>query len=169
MRRAAAAVCNILGALLIAAVILVCLPLTVPRLLGYEVYAIVSGSMEPAISTGSLAYAKRAEPLEVAVGDVIVFQDSQGGTAITHRVVENRSGDRQFITKGDANAANDVSPVPYEALIGKVAASVPVLGYFLPSAATAGGKVFLLGILAGAVLLRVVGGILRRGGAKSEE
>ena len=152
-----------LGALLILAVIAVCLPLTAPRLAGYEVYAIVSGSMEPAIPTGSLVYARHVQPEDVQPGDVVVFY---GGlwdeTVITHRVVENDAQAREIITKGDANAAADVSPIPYEHLLGRVEKSVPVLGYFLPAITTMQGKLSLLGVLAAAVLLQAVGGMLRR-------
>ena len=152
-----------LGTVLILAVVLVCLPLTVPRVLGYQVYAIVSGSMEPAIPTGSLVYARAAEPADVAPGDVIVFYGGLGSEAvITHRLVENHPEERELITKGDANAANDVTPIPYEHLLGKVEKSVPMLGYFLPAINTLEGKLSLLGVLAAAVLLQTVGGRLRR-------
>lgn len=162
VRRVLAAGCSVVGTLLIAAVILLCLPLTVPRLLGYEVYAIVSGSMEPAIPTGSLVYAKAAEAGGLEAGDVIVFFGGpDGASVITHRVVENRPQDRQLITRGDANAANDVTPLPYERVLGRVAWSVPGLGLFLPAVTTMQGKLSLLGVLAGAVLLRVLGGRLR--------
>lgn len=154
---------SVLGALLIAAVILICLPLTVPRLMGYDVYTITSGSMEPAIPTGSLVYAKEAETEQIVPGDVIVFLGGQGGgTVITHRVVENQKGDRTFITKGDANEANDVLPIPYENLLGLVDRSVPMLGYFLPAVSTMQGKLSLLGVLAGAVALRLLGLWLKR-------
>ncbi len=163
MRKFFAVVSSALGALLIAAVILICLPLTVPRLMGYDVYTITSGSMEPKIPTGSLVYVKAAEPQDVAPEDVIVFLGGQdGGTVITHRVVENQEKDRAFITKGDANEANDVTPVPYERLLGRVERSVPVLGYFLPAVSTLQGKLSLLGVLAAAVALRLLGGWLKR-------
>lgn len=163
MRKFFAVVSSALGALLIAAVILICLPLTVPRLMGYDVYTITSGSMEPKIPTGSLVYVKAAEPQDVAPEDVIVFLGGQdGGTVITHRVVENQEKDRVFITKGDANEANDVTPVPYERLLGRVERSVPVLGYFLPAVSTLQGKLSLLGVLAAAVALRLLGGWLKR-------
>ena len=163
MRRTVAKMSGVLGALLIGAVVLLCLPLTAPRVLGYDVYAIVSGSMEPSISTGSLVYAKQTEPAAVEPGDVIVFLGGQdGGTVITHRVVENQTQARAFITKGDANAANDVYPVPYEHCMGRVALSVPALGYFLPAVSTMQGKLSLLGVLAGAVVLRALGAWLGR-------
>jgi signal peptidase len=37
--------------------------------------------------------------------------------------------DQTFITKGDANEDNDSSPVPFDDVEGKVAFSVPLLGY----------------------------------------
>ena len=162
MRRAISAVSSVLGALLIAAVILICVPLTVPQLMGYEVYAIVSGSMEPAIPTGSLVYAKDAEPGEIEPGDVIVFRGGvDANTVITHRVTENQTADRAFITKGDANEGEDVTPVPYEHVLGRVTRSVPYLGFFLPAVSTMQGKISLLGVLAAAVLLRALGGWLK--------
>ena len=152
-----------LGTALIVLVVLVCLPLTAPRLAGYEAYAIVSGSMEPSIPTGSLVYAKAAQPQTVQPGDVIVFYGGAAGdTVITHRVTENDAQRRQFITKGDANAAEDVSPIPYAHLLGRVERSVPVLGYFLPAVTTLEGKLSLLGVLAAALLLRAAGGRLLR-------
>ena len=45
----APALCNILGILILASVILTCVPIVVPRMIGYDVYNIISGSMEPSI------------------------------------------------------------------------------------------------------------------------
>ncbi len=107
------------------------LPL-LPVLLGYKAYAIVSGSMEPAILEGSVVYARCVEPESIRVGDIIVFYGGRNGEAVTtHRVVENRVSEREFITKGDANADNDMLPRPYESLIGRVELSVPFLGRLL--------------------------------------
>ncbi len=50
------ALCNLLGTLILVLVIASCLPLTVPRLFGYEIYEVVSGSMEPEIPVGSVIY-----------------------------------------------------------------------------------------------------------------
>lgn len=69
--------------LILIAVVAVCVPMTLPRLLGYEVYVVVSGSMEPAIPVGSALYVESVPPEEVEVGDVIAFYDR--GAVITHR------------------------------------------------------------------------------------
>ena len=54
--RLAEAVLNAIGEVILAVVLLCCIPLTLPRLAGYEIYEVISGSMEPAIPTGSLVY-----------------------------------------------------------------------------------------------------------------
>ena len=46
---AASVLCSILGTAILIAVILLMMSLFLPRLVGYKVYNVVSGSMEPAI------------------------------------------------------------------------------------------------------------------------
>ena len=103
-----AAACSALGTALLILLIVICLPLTVPKAFHYHVYTVISGSMEPAIPTGSLVYIKEMEPKDVQVDDVIAFYGTKDAASIiTHRVVENRVLMGEFITKGDANATKD--------------------------------------------------------------
>lgn len=149
--------CNLIGILLLTAVILVCIPLTVPRLFGYEVYSVISGSMEPAIPVGSLVYVKQTEPSQVQEGDVIAFYSAaDNGAIITHRVVKNQVVSGQFITKGDANDAEDALPVSYDLLIGKIALSIPVAGQVFSVVVTLQGKIAAACMVAFAVLLQVL-------------
>ena len=131
-------ICRAFAVLILMAVVAVCIPMTVPRLMGYDVYVVISGSMEPGIPVGSALYVETAEPEDVGAGDVIAFYDN--GAVITHRVVENHVVEGEFITKGDANAANDLAPVPYGALIGRMAKSVPFLEMSWRSAPGQKGK-----------------------------
>ena len=152
-------VCSVFGLALLLLVILICLPLTVPRMFGYELYAIVSGSMEPAIPVGSVVYAKEISPGEIAAGDVIVFYGGHDSTTvITHRTVENHLEEQELLTKGDANEGNDMLPIAYHNVIGKVALSIPLLGFLLPLVTDFSGKLYLAGILGAGVLFRVLGG-----------
>ena len=80
-------ICRAFAVLILMAVVAVCIPMTVPRLMGYDVYVVISGSMEPGIPVGSALYVETAEPEDVGAGDVIAFYDN--GAVITHRVVEN--------------------------------------------------------------------------------
>ena len=116
-----ARILDLIGVILVAAVILWYVPLTVPRVAGLQVFQVVSGSMEPAIPTGSIVYVRETEPAEAKEGDIIAFySSSNSGAVITHRVVQNRVVSGELITKGDANAKEDLTPVDYDYYLGKV-------------------------------------------------
>ena len=53
------ALCNIAGTCMLLAVIAASLAVTVPRFMGYGVYEVVSGSMEPEIPVHSVIYVPR--------------------------------------------------------------------------------------------------------------
>jgi signal peptidase I len=104
----------------------------VPRLFGAQILIVRSGSMAPAIPTGSIVVVRAVPPATLRVGDVITFERAEGIVAtITHRVVavEGNPASPTFHTKGDANAAEDPVTVTYAGMGGKVVASVPYLGY----------------------------------------
>ena len=153
------ALCNIFGTLLLAAVIALCVPLTVPIAMGYQVYDVISGSMEPAIPVGSAIYVQSVDPSEIVVGDVVAYQDENG--VIAHRVTLNSSATQELITKGDANEVEDFSPIPYRDVIGKVEASVPVVGAFMSIYASTVGKVYLLLTAACGVMLNILASRMR--------
>lgn len=153
-------VCRTVSVLILAAVLGICIPMTVPRFFGYDVYTVISGSMEPEIPVGSAIYVEKVLPEEVRAGEVIAFYSR--GAVITHRVVENRTVSGEFITKGDANAENDVTPGEYKSLIGRVVVSVPVLGSLMGFCSQPMGKIYLACSVAGAVLLQLAGSLFRR-------
>ena len=157
--KVAPALCNILGTLLILAVFVLCLPITAPRIFGYEIYNVLSGSMEPAIPVGSVIYVEKVEPSQVEVDDVIAFHD--GESVIAHRVVTNRTSLGEFVTKGDANDVEDFDPIPYDALIGRVALHLPLLGHAMSLYASNVGKVYLLLAFACGVMLNLLADRLR--------
>ena len=154
------AVCSTLSAVILFLVAAICFPMTVPRMFGYDVYTVVSGSMEPAIPVGSAIFLERAMSEEIAVGDVIAFY--RGEAVITHRVTENHTVTGEFITKGDANQEEDMTPAAYESLIGRVALSVPSIGYILAACSGTAGKIYLACGVAAAILLWLAGGFLQR-------
>lgn len=118
-----------IGKLILIMVILFCIPLTIPKVLGYQVYHVISGSMQPSIPINSVVYVEKKEAAEIQKGDIIAFYSvSDSGAIITHRVVKNQVVSGQFVTKGDANNKEDIVPVPYEYVIGKVVLSIPLLG-----------------------------------------
>ena len=159
----AASVCSTLGTILLVLIILMFVPLTVPKLLGYQPYTVISGSMEPAIATGSLVYVRDVEPEAVAAKEVIAYYGGRDrDSVITHRVVENNVSEREFITKGDANAANDVTPVPYHNLLGCVKITIPSLGYAAQLLTIREGKFAMIGVIGVAMVLSLIAAKLNR-------
>lgn len=101
--------------------------LLILNLFGIRSYIVLSGSMEPAIRTGSLCFVDtKAEFEEIGPGDVIAFETA-GGALVTHRAI-NVSGGR-VETKGDANEVSDGFAVTAENYEGETLFSVPCLGY----------------------------------------
>ncbi|MBQ9004965.1 MAG: signal peptidase I [Atopobiaceae bacterium] len=147
------------GIFLIVLVLAMVLPVTLPRLMGYEVFNIISGSMEPAIPMGSAIYVSPIEPKDVQVDDVIAFLDE--GSVVAHRVVTNRTSLGEFVTKGDANNTEDLFPVPYDSLIGVVALSVPMAGAAMSLYASPVGKVYLFMTLACGIMLNILADRMR--------
>ena len=153
------ALCSIIGILILCSVIASCLPVTVPRLMGYEIYNVVRGSMEPEIPVGSVIYVKAAAPEEVREGDVIAFWSN--GSVVAHRVVKNKMVEGSFVTKGDANAREDMNEADYEALIGRVAAHYPVLGELTLLYTSPVGKAYVIGFAACGAMFNLLAGRLR--------
>ena len=72
-----------------------------------------TGSMSPAIPTGSLSVVKEIPAADVRVGDVVTV-DRPGKLPVTHRVTSVSAADggaRRITMRGDANGADD--PAPY--------------------------------------------------------
>lgn len=165
-----ARICKIFGMVCLVAVILVCLPLTIPRVFGYEIYTVISGSMEPAIPVGSLVYVQPGAPEDAQVDDVIAFYSSMDtGAIITHRVIKNDIVTGQIHTKGDANEKEDLYPVGYDYYMGKVVYSVPVLGQVLAFFVTIWGKIAAGGMIGLALLLQIIGGVMEAADEKKRE
>lgn len=128
----------------------------------FKVKIVKSGSMEPAIPTGSIVVIRPTTNYQV--GDVITFgKDTKTHIPTTHRVV-NMSGEgikATFITKGDANDAPDQTTTFYKDVSGKVILDVPVVGYILDFARKPIGFVLLVGIPALATIIDEIGKIIR--------
>lgn len=123
-----------LGATLGVLVVSLLLPLAVflvaTWLLGWQLQAVLSGSMSPTYPVGSLLVIGQMDAADVEPGMAIVFEDPAApGHLITHRVVSIASGATiSFITQGDANATRDPNAVPARFVRGRVLWSVTHLG-----------------------------------------
>ncbi len=153
------AFCSLIGTLMLLVVIAAALPLTVPNFMGYDVYNVVSGSMEPTIPIGSIIYVKDTDPADIKSGDIIAFKS--GDSVIMHRVKENKVVEGTFVTKGDANEAEDMNNVPYDDLIGIVVRHIPILGQLLILFGSTFGRICMVCFAACGALLNILGGRFR--------
>ena len=124
---------NILTTVLVGLVVLLALLLVGARVVGLQVFSVLSGSMEPTYHTGSLIYVKKVDPSTIKEGQPITFLLDEN-TVATHRVVaivpdEEDPAVIRFRTKGDANEAEDGGLVHYKNVIGTPIFSIPNLGY----------------------------------------
>lgn len=99
-----------------------------PSFLGIKTYTIISGSMEPAIKVGDIIIVKDTQGNDLKINDVISFR--QGQTVVTHRIVEiqEKDGEKLYITKGDNNNIEDSGEALYSQIEGKVIGRIPFLG-----------------------------------------
>ena len=149
--RAAAVVCRILGTVILLAVLAVCLPLSVPKLLGYQVYDVVSGSMDPAIPVHSVVLVQPAAPEELQPGEIVAYRS--GSSVVIHRLVENHIVEGELVTKGDANAEPDPLKVEYAGVLGTVTAHIPFIGIYAGALNTLPGKLYAFGFIVAAAML----------------
>lgn len=124
---------NVFTTLLVAVAVVLAVTLAGVRLVGLQVFTVLSGSMEPVYHVGSLIYVKTVDPADLVVGDDISFMLDED-TVATHRIVgivpdENDPSVLRFRTKGVANEQEDGSLVHYKNVIGKPIFTIPYLGY----------------------------------------
>ena len=147
---------RILGTLILIVVILVCLPLAAPRLMGYQAFAVVSGSMAPEIPMGSIVYVQEKAPEDIAEGEVIAFY--RYANVIVHRVAANHLVPGTFTTKGDANQSEDIDDVRYDAVIGVVQHHFPELGNLYLIFSERIGKIWLAVLASCGVMFHMLAG-----------
>lgn len=98
---------------------------------------VLTGSMEPALPRGALAFTQSVKPEEIKVGDIIAFSPKNDPDITTsHRVAEivSADGELSFRTKGDANEEVDPWLIPADYVRGKVVFHIPNLGRIINKA-----------------------------------
>lgn len=128
---------NILLNIVLVAVILIGFVIAVSMLPiknNYKLLAVTGGSMQPTISSGSMAIVKPQD--DYKAGDIITFNPPDAKSKkenTTHRIisVEDRDGLTFYKTKGDANTSPDSELISKNRVIGKYVTSVIWVGYLL--------------------------------------
>lgn len=138
-------------------------PETPPTVLGVAPMVVLSGSMsgtaEDHIEVGDLIFTTTPDLDSLQVGDVVAFMDDE--VVVTHRIVDitaDKSGKKQFVTKGDANNTEDPAIYP-ESVIGVYRGRIPKLGDFALFLQKPLGMAVFIGV---PVCAFVIGDVIRR-------
>jgi signal peptidase I len=123
-----------------------------------RLFVVQSGSMEPAIRTGSVVLVKSYK--DYKVGDIVTYKSAPDANilnpnlTITHRVVSvnEAKNETTYTTKGDANNASDMKQPSKELILGKVVFSIPYLGYPIGFVKTQTGFVLLI-VIPGTIIV----------------
>lgn len=130
-------------------------------LFGFQSFTVMSGSMTPAITTGSIVYTQKADSIDK--GDVITFE--RKNINVTHRVVDITDKNGKSVSslvsplpgaplpqeifykvKGDANNEPDADLVPQNKVIGKTFINIPAIGRWTSFLKTIPGLlIFIIG------------------------
>ena len=145
---------NILSTALVVLMVLCAVFLMGSRIMGYQVYTVISGSMEPKYSVGDLLYVKKIDVNTIKVGDDITFVLNEDLVVATHRVVRVDAENQRFYTKGIANEVEDSEPVHFNNVIGVPKFSIPKLGYVSDFVQNPPGMYITIGI--GIILILLV-------------
>lgn len=126
----------------------------------YRAFVVQSGSMEPAIKTGSMVFSKSNS--SYSAGEVITFKLPKD-QVVTHRIdgVIYERGVAQYQTKGDANEEVDSFVVTSDQIIGKVGFSIPFIGYLSSFVRTPKGFVALVVIPASIIVYEEIKKVLK--------
>ncbi|MFP5252971.1 MAG: signal peptidase I [Actinomycetes bacterium] len=117
----------LLGVVVAGAVVLVAAPMAA----GARPLVVLSGSMSPTYEVGDVVVVRPVDPSTLQVGDVVTYRSRPGHPDLTtHRVagVVLEGQRRGYVTRGDANGADDPRPVIAEQIRGTVWYSVPLVG-----------------------------------------
>lgn len=157
---------NVLSVMLLGTVLLAGLALiVVPKATGSRPLTVLTGSMTPTYAPGDVVIVRPTDAKNLQIGDVITFQaESDNPQLTTHRIaaVVLTADGREYVTRGDANGANDLEPVTPAQVRGTVWYSVPLVGY---AATWASGGTLRMLIDIGAACLLLYGGYLVTGAA----
>lgn len=124
----------------------------VPKLFGINPYVVLSGSMEPQIHTGAIAFVNTKDTA-VKVGDVVTYRLAND-ELVTHRIIKKDQSEYTF--QGDANDNPDAHTVTQDQIVGKYLFSIPKVGFLI----SALGKKGMPVIIAWIIILNIMSLIL---------
>lgn len=104
-------------------------------IIGFRFFIVSSGSMEPEIKTGSIAYVRKVSDKDefydkLDFETVLTFRLSNG-TVVTHKVIEFDENLDYIKTQSILPNSTEDAPISFDDVIGVVSFSIPLIGYLL--------------------------------------
>lgn len=132
---------------ILAIIITVCITLYVSfNFLGYDMYVVLSGSMEPTINIDDLVITKPVEIENVVEGDIITYLDTND-VYVTHRVVGiSKENGVSLTMQGDNNNTIDAVQVTKDNIKGLYLTHISNGGSILAFLQSPFGIVAMIGI-----------------------
>ena len=147
----------------------------VPRVFGYSIINIVSGSMEDEIPQDSYILIKKIDASEVKRDNIICFYSTDPtiyGMPNTHRVVEDpikTDTGYEYVTRGDANFINDKVNARGDRLIGVYVKNLDGLTAFTKFISDKSFLVIVIGLQVAVIAMVAYSLIVKRQGGEDEE
>ncbi len=111
----------------------------VPMPFGFGASVVLSGSMEPELSTGDLIFIVERDSYRE--DEIVVYQD--GDMPVAHRILSITED--EVITQGDANNSED-APFHPDRIKGEVVFAIPLVGYLVNLIKTPIGTLVILAL-----------------------
>ena len=117
----------------------------VPSFCGFSSLTVTTGSMSGSIEIGDIIVIQKTNDYEI--GDVITFLPEGFTTPTTHRIINYGETEGTYVTKGDANNAEDTEDVTEDQIFGEMVLHLPILGMFVGWVKDGGGLIYIIAIL----------------------
>lgn len=173
IRDAAELVSNFFFSFFLTIFIIIAVTMVALRMLGFTLLNVETGSMTPELPVNTLVFVQKVAAEDIVKGDIVTFVLDEKGTLATHRVVRVNEKSRSFVTKGDANNAED-PPVAWENLVGKVQFHLPAVGGLFQKLTSPQARPVVITVIAVLVAVmflweHVVRAVRKKRGASGEE
>lgn len=156
---------NVYSIILLVVMAVIALCMIIPKILGYDGYAMSEKNMEPAISEGAMVFDKEVDPADLKVGDIVTYEISED-ELLTQRIAVVDVDGKKVSTMGEADETQQLSTVSFEKILGKYKFNIPVLGYILMFAQSTAGIVVICGLIIIWLALMIAPSILSKKEAK---
>ncbi|MCH5303382.1 MAG: signal peptidase I [Ruminococcus sp.] len=123
-----------------------------PSVLGYSLFRVSSGSMQPQLEVGDVIVIKSCDGMDVEKGEIITYESKSGemaGKLVTHRVVKapyKDNKDYYVVTKGDANFVED-DPINVNQVQGTFVTKISVLTFLYNIFVTPLGLLLIIALI----------------------